>query len=72
MNIKEQKQALEKKRSFYIRLFLVFMVIGAIFSLIASINGQNNILGYIGTVFFVLSLVCIVIAYQTGKKLLNL
>lgn len=72
MNLKEQKKALEKKRSTYIRLFLICMVIGAAFSLLAAINGQNNVLGYIGTAFFVLSLVCIVIAYQTGKKLLNL
>lgn len=71
MSIEEQKQALVKKRSTLLRLFLISIGLGIVafgFGSFQNVALFKNI----GALFSFLSLVFIVMAYKTGQKYINL
>ncbi len=71
MDVQQQKKSLEKKRSIYLRLFLLTLVIGAP---LLGYGGLQEIALYqnIGAAFFSMSIIFFIFAYKTGKKYINL
>ena len=71
MDTKQLEEQLLKTRSFYLRLCGISLLVGFGLPIIASITGIN-ILGSIGVLFLIAAAVFLVLAYKTGKKLINL
>lgn len=71
MNIEEQKAYLVKKRSMYLRLFMITTIIGIV-SFGTSLVIKKAIFEYVGYAGLFAGIISFTMAYRTGFKYINL